>query len=82
MKVANELINAMLDGSVPPDLTDKEGDKTFVKYDRIVINSNRVTFMAGKLPLMYIDHTAEFGRGDTLTLDLMRGLIEFELVNN
>ena len=74
--------NKLVTGDVSKHVKRKGDDKFKLRYDRIVISKNRVEFChLGEL-LWYMDIPGgvDLSKGDTLTLDGVKGSSEFSIV--
>jgi hypothetical protein len=80
IKPARELINRLLDGDLKPSAVDMIGGVKFMKYDRIVVTDRHVKFSFQGMPVFYVDHNADFSRGDTLTIDQLEGRTLLDIV--
>jgi hypothetical protein len=78
-KVCREIALDIMDGSAKQTPFENICGNTFMKFNAFRVEMHKVVFMLDGKDVFYIEHSADFSRGDNFTLTNVDGRMAFHL---
>lgn len=75
--VSKTVRNRLMAGQSTQDIITVVDGQSFLNFDKIVITKDRISFFAGDAETFYLEHTARFDLGESVTVGGVKGTVLF-----